>query len=392
MKILYLDCDAGAAGDMVVAALLDAGARPDIVRSSIAALALPGAKIAMQEVTRADIRALHFVVDAPEETTARHLSDIEALLDSSSLSPEVRALALETFRTLATAEARVHAADPENVHFHEVGAADALVDVVAACAAFVDLAPDRTIASAIGVGRGEITTLHGPMSAPAPAVLELLKGAPIVERWDHESVTPTGAALVRTFADAFGPIPEMILSATGYGAGTRNTAHPNVVRALVGESLAEVQVETAVVIETNIDDMSPELFPYVIEALLAAGAHDAWTTPITMKKGRHGVSLGVLAAPDDVDRLSDIIFRETTTLGVRKSTVTKDALARMWVEVEVDGIPIRVKIGRRAGAVTTVSPEYEDAAATARTTGRPLHEIYSAARSAALELLGTVPR
>jgi uncharacterized protein (TIGR00299 family) protein len=391
MKTLFFDCFAGASGDMIVGALLDAGASPDAVVTAIEGLDLEGVSIGTEDVTRASIRAHKFNVSAEVTKEPRHLADIEKLLGDATLLPEVRTLAIQTFRVLADAEAHVHGVTPNEVHFHEVGAVDAIVDIVAACAAFTDLEPQQTICSPVTIGRGPIDTEHGQMSSPAPAVIELLRGVEIVERWDHESVTPTGAALLRTFSDRFGRLPEMRLEATGYGAGTRDTVHPNVLRVLIGEAGELEHSSETYLVEANIDDMSPELFPYVIEALMGAGAHDAWTTPIAMKKGRHAITLSVLAGESDVDRLSDIIFRETTTFGVRKQEVLKEALPRLWVEVEVFGMSMRVKVAHRAGEVVSIAPEYEEATRVARGTGRPLKDVYAAATSVAQQALDNAP-
>ena len=383
MRTLYFDCFAGASGDMIVAALLDAGAEASKVQESIDALSLDGVSIGTEEVTRASIRATKFEVVTSDSAVTRNLSDIEELLSKAPLVPDVRERARRAFRLLADAEAAVHGVTPNEVHFHEVGALDAIVDVVAACAAFSSIAPELTIVSPVAVGRGWVSSAHGPMPSPAPAVVELLKGVEIVERWEHETVTPTGAALLRSFADRYGTIPHIEVHATGYGAGSRQTEHPNVLRVLVGESVDQDSEDDVYLVETNIDDMTPELFPYVIESLIAAGAQDAWTTPITMKKGRHAVMLSLLARSEDVDRLTDIVFRETTTFGIRRQQLIKEALDRKWVDTVVFGHPVRVKIAERGGDVVSMSPEYEDAAEVARQTGRPLKDVYAAAIDAA---------
>ena len=388
MRTLYFDCFAGASGDMVVGALLDAGADRGQLTRAIEGLGLEGVTVEVHDVTRTSIRATKFEVHSVPSNVRRGLDDIHEILARADLDDRVRDLALQCFTSLANAEAHVHGIDVNEVHFHEVGALDAIADIVAACAAYASLAPEQTIVSPIALGRTWVDSSHGPLPTPAPAVLELLKGIDVVGRWDHESVTPTGAALLRTFADRSGSLPEMTIEATGYGAGTRNTEHPNVLRVIVGETDDLLREEEQVqLIEANIDDMSPELLPYVIETLISAGAQDAWTTPITMKKGRHAVLLSVLATSEDVDRLSDIVFRETTTFGLRRSTVMKEALPRTWIEVAVYGMTVRVKVARRGGQVVSASPEYEDAVAAARATGQPLKEIYTVAASAAREVL-----
>ena len=384
MKILYIDCSAGAAGDMILGALLDAGASIDTVRVSLDALDLDGWELRSEEVTRGGIRANRASVACAPETTERSYATIVELLTKADLDARVRELALRTFRILAEAEARVHGVAVDAVHFHEVGALDSIVDTVGACAALCDLAPDRVITSAIAAGRGSVETRHGTMMLPAPAVTEILTGAVLVPGGEGELVTPTGAALLAAFTDFFGEMPPIRLLATGYGAGARETDRANVVRVLLGDAVSdETAMEAVVVAETNIDDMNPELVPYVIESLLAAGALDAWTTPIVMKKGRPAITLFAMFEPEDQDRVLDVIYRETTTLGVRIARSVRDTLPREWLEVSVEGHPLRVKIARRAGAVITIAPEYEEAVTVARATGLPLKEVYERATAAA---------
>lgn len=380
MRTLFIDCTAGAAGDMLLAALIDAGAQVEGVVRELDALALEGWGLSTEQVTRSGIRANRAIVEVEKQTHERAYRDIAAILQRASLSPAVKELAQRVFRALAEAEARVHHVVLDQVHFHEVGALDSIVDVVGSCAALVALAPQHVVASSLAIGRGMVDTRHGPMPVPAPAVTELLSGAPIHEGGDGELTTPTGAALVVTFADSFGSMPPMILRATGYGAGTRDTEQPNVVRVLLGDATTASHAnDDALVAEANIDDMNPEMIPYVIESLLAAGAHDAWTSPIVMKKGRPSLTLSVLFDKDSEDRILDVIYRETTTFGVRIGEVRKDVLSREWIEVQVSGQPVRVKVARRAGEAITMAPEFEDAATVARTTGMALRDVYAAA-------------
>jgi uncharacterized protein (TIGR00299 family) protein len=377
--ILYLDCTAGAAGDMILAALVDAGAPLDYVRSQLDTLGLDGWDLRTETVTRAGIRGTRVHVELEGSSSDRNHGDIVQLLQAARLDDNVRELSLRAFDALATAEAHVHGTAKDDVHFHEVGALDSIVDTVGACAAFAALSPERVICSPVAVGSGTVNTRHGPMPVPVPAVTELLRGVPIVGRGEFETITPTGAALLMTLADSFGEMPAMTLQATGYGAGARDVAYPNVVRALLGIASQVRSEDDALLAETNIDDMNPELVPYVIEMLLAAGAQDAWASPAVMKKGRLATTLSVLYDRDDEDRILDILYRETTTLGVRITPVRKNVLAREWVETEVEGHPIRVKIASRGGVVVTAAPEYEDAAAVARATGMPLKDVYARA-------------
>jgi uncharacterized protein (TIGR00299 family) protein len=382
VRVLYLDCSAGAAGDMILGALLDAGAPLDYVRAQLDALQLPGWELRTETVTRAGLRATQLRVEISDGAPDRNHADIERLLRNAPLDDDVKELSLRTFDALAGAEARVHNTTKEHVHFHEVGALDSIVDTVGACAAFHALRPERTMSSVIAVGSGTVDTQHGVMPVPVPAVTELLVGVPIVGRGSSETVTPTGAALLVTLCDSFGEMPPMTLEATGYGAGSRDTEHPNVVRVLIGTALERHVDDRALLAETNIDDMNPELVPYVIEMLIAAGAQDAWAVPAVMKKGRLATTLSVLFDNVDEDRILDILYRETTTLGVRITSVRKDVLAREWVETEVQGHIVRVKLGKRGDVVVTAAPEYEDAAAAARATGMPLKEIYARALAA----------
>ena len=385
MRVLYFDCSAGAAGDMILGALIDAGASVESVRRSLVALDIDGWDLRIEEVTRRGLRATKVTVASEPEQEERTYESIVQLLTAAKLEEGVRDLSLKTVGILAGAEARVHNVAQDRVHFHEVGAVDSIVDVVGACAALIELCPDQVITSGIAAGQGTVETRHGTVPLPAPAVTEILKDAILLSGGSGELVTPTGAALLAAFSDSFGDMPSMRLRATGYGAGTRDTDRPNIVRVLIGEAVVtHGGHQRALVAETNIDDMNPELVPYVVDSLLAAGAQDAWTTPIVMKKGRPAITLYALFDPDDQDRVLDVIYRETTTLGIRINSVTKDALPREWLEVEVEGHAMRVKLARRGGDVITAAPEYEDAVTVATATGLALREVYARATKAAL--------
>lgn len=381
MKALYFDCFSGAAGDMILGALLDAGASREAVQQALAALALEGYSFETREVTRASLRATKVDVSVTGEQVQRGPREIAQLLESAPMPAPVRARALHTFDLLARAEAKVHGIPPEQVHFHEVGAVDAIVDVVGCAAALESLKPDRITCSPVATGRGMVEAAHGPIPVPAPAVVELLKGVPIEERGTDELVTPTGAAILRATVHEFGPMHPMTVAATGYGAGTRDPALPNVVRVLVGEVTNASRDETVLQIEANLDDMSPELLPHAVESLLAAGAVDAWVTPVLMKKGRPAYVLSALAPVAERDRIVDVFLRETTTFGVRMHEAGREVLDRSWIEVDVAGHTVRVKTALRAGSVVTASPEYEDARRVAKATGMPLKDVYEQARA-----------
>lgn len=383
MRTLYFDCFSGAAGDMILGALLDAGASESAVRDALESLPLEGFSFRVRQVTRASLRATKLDVTVGEGHEHRGPREIAALLQRAELRTGVRERALRVFTLLAEAEAKVHGIPIEAVHFHEVGAVDAIVDVVGCAAALESLAPQRVLASPVVTGRGIVDSAHGPIPVPAPAVVELLRGIPMEERGTDELVTPTGAALLREAVHEFGAMPPMTIGASGYGAGTRDSAVPNVVRVFVGETVTEDQAGALLQIEANLDDMAPELVPHAIEALLAAGAVDAWVTPVLMKKGRPGYVLSALAPGPERDRVVDVFLHETTTFGVRMHEVARDVLDRAWIEVDVAGHTVRVKTGSRGGVIVTASPEFEDARRVAKTTGIPLKDVYERARLAA---------
>ena len=380
MSLLYFDCISGASGDMLLGALIDAGASEAAVREALDGLRLPGWELEVTQVTKGGLSASRAEVRAEDVGTGRPHSEIRALLERATLDAAVRRRALATFRVLAEAEAKIHAGKPDDVHFHEVGGVDALVDVVGCAAALEDLSPDRIAASSLVTGRGWTRSAHGDLPVPAPAVLEILRGVPLTERGSEELVTPTGAAILKAATDSFGPMPQITIDAIGYGAGERDLDWPNVVRVLIGRPANDTESdEQSWLIETNIDDMNPELIPNCIESLIAAGASDAWTSPIVMKKGRPAFTLSVLVRDEVRNAALDIIYRETTTLGVRMQPVTKDELEREWISVSVSDQQVRVKLGLRGDRIVSVSPEYEDALIAARAEGLPLREIYDRA-------------
>jgi len=387
VRVCYFDCFAGAAGDMIIGALLDSGVPASVVEDAVGGLDLSGWSLSVSDVNRAGLRATRAVIQIEQDRTERSLVDIEDLLNSSALSERVRTLALSAFRTLGRAEATVHGVDISEIHFHELGALDTIIDIVGACAAFAHLDPHHTAVSPLPLGSGTVEAAHGLLPVPVPAVVEVLAAvkAPVMPGGTGESITPTGAALLVTFADSFGAPPRMHLETTGCGAGERDTPLPNVVRLLVGEAepsstdFDQSWPVDAFVIEANIDDMSPELVANACERLLLTGASDAWTTPITMKKGRSALTLSVLVAPEKRDGVLEVLFAETSTLGVRMFPVAKEALERDTVTVEVEGQMVRVKVGIRNGLIVNRAPEYEDARAASRALDLPLKEVYDLA-------------
>ena len=379
MTVLYLDCLSGAAGDMLLGALLDAGVPEQPVRNAVESLGLEGWDLTVHKVAKRGIQATKVDVTVTDDAPTRTHAEIKGILDAAELSDPVRERALDIVRVLAEAEAKIHGQTAEDVHLHEAGGIDALVDIVGCAAAIEYLNPSRIVGSPLVTGRGWVEAAHGPLPVPAPAVLEILSGITLEERGDQELVTPTGAAILKSSCDEFGPMPQLKVRKVGYGAGSRDLAWPNVVRALLGSEIHPASGDTGWLIETNIDDMTPELIPHCVKSLIGAGASDAWTTPIVMKKGRPAFTLSALVRDELREAVLDVIYRETTTLGVRMQQITKDELEREWLNVKVGAQQVRVKLGLRGHHVVNVSPEYEDALIAARAEGIPLREVYEKA-------------
>ena len=389
MTLAWFDAQAGASGDMMLGALVAAGAPLEVMQVAVDALGVEPVRLRAHQVTRAGLAATKVDVDVPSSSTTRTWADVRGLLESAVLAEGVRTRALDVFARLARAEGGAHGVAPEDVHFHEVGALDALADVVGACAALDALGVTEAVGSMVAVGSGSVRTAHGVLPVPAPAVLALLAeaGAP-VQAGDvsAETCTPTGAALLASTVSSWGGLPPMRVSRTGYGAGGRDPADaPNVLRVVLGERLTafDGRTDSELVLEANVDDMDPRLWPGVLSALLAAGASDAWLTPILMKKGRPAHTLSVLTSPQSVDAVRQVVFRESSTIGLREHPVSKHALVRETVTVQVAGVDVRVKVALLGGEVMNVSPEYEDVAAAAAALGRPVKAVLAAAVAAA---------
>lgn len=385
MKTLYFDCFAGASGDMILGAMISAGVEPQALLSQLSLLNVQGYSIEFQTVDRSGISSTYARVQTPTEHAHRHLSDILKIIYDSQLSPGVKDRAAKVFSRLADAEARVHNEPVDHVHFHEVGALDAIIDVVGAAICFDLAGVERFVCSPLHVGSGSVDMDHGRFPVPPPAVAELLKGAPVYSTdIKGELVTPTGAAIIATVCSEYGPIPKMELQQTGYGAGTRQyEKFPNVLRVLIGESEVQAATEEQLwMIETNVDDMSPQIFGHVMERVLEMGALDCYFTPIQMKKDRPGVLVSVLCRPEDKEHLTELVFAETTTLGVRSYEVQRRALEREIVRVETQYGSIDVKVARLNGHVVNDMPEYEQCRAAALKLGVPLRVVESAARLA----------
>ncbi|UGQ13251.1 nickel pincer cofactor biosynthesis protein LarC [Yinghuangia sp. ASG 101] len=384
MTRAWIDCSAGVAGDMLLAALVDAGAALPAVRAAVEAVVPGEVALACEEVRRAGLRAAYVTVSpARHDHAHRTWHDVRGLLTRAELPAPVRENALAVFARLAAAEARVHGTAVDDVHFHEVGAWDSIADVVGTCAAVHDLGVTGVTASPIAVGSGRVHTAHGELPVPAPAVAELCGGWRVFAGGDGELATPTGVALVTTLARTCAALSPMRLHATGVGAGTRDVpGRPNVVRVLLGAP-DEAATASAVLLESNVDDLDPRAWPSVLTALLDAGAHDAWLVPVLMKKGRPAHTLSVLAPANHTASLRDAVFRLTSTLGVREHPVTRSTLARGWTHVAVHGTRLPVKVGHRDGTVVQATPEYADAAELAAARALPVHVVLTAATTAA---------
>ncbi|MFU8794230.1 MAG: nickel pincer cofactor biosynthesis protein LarC [Dethiobacteria bacterium] len=383
-KILYFDCYSGISGDMVLGALLDLGLDLESLQKMLTGLNLSGFSLEVERVTRGGIAGSRAVVNLEENSKVeRHLSDILKIIKSSDLPDQVKDNSESVFRSLAEAEAAVHGISVERVHFHEVGALDAIVDIVGSVCALYLLGVDTIVSSSLPLGRGEVMTAHGRLPLPAPATLELIakQQAPVSGRdVAFELVTPTGAALIVTLAGSFGRLPDFNIDAVGYGAGSHDPGYPNFLRLIYGfrDADAVAYEEEACLIETNIDDLNPEIFGYLMEKLFAAGAQDVYFTPIQMKKNRPSVQLTVLSPPFLVSKLQAVIFNETTTLGLRVSSVRKVMQQRDIITVETKWGPIRIKYtpGMDNRMSLNFAPEYEDCIAVASKSGLPLKEVY----------------
>jgi uncharacterized protein (TIGR00299 family) protein len=394
VRLAYFDCVGGISGDMALGALIDAGADPDQIREALAALPVEPFEIVVDERQSAGIRATKVTVHAEATALVRTYSSIRLLLESADLPAGARMTAQRIFRRLAEAEARIHRKEVELVTFHEVGAIDSIVDIVGTAVALDLLGIERVFASPVPTGTGMVRTDHGLLPLPTPAVVELLRGAPMYSRGVQvELVTPTGAAILAATAEGFGDLPLMQVESVGYGAGTHELEFPNVVRVFVGmESDVRPRAGDAattgeVVLSTNVDDLNPEMYEFVLERLLASGAQDAWLTPIVMKKSRPAVTVSVLCSVAAEPGLRRVLFRETGTLGVRSTPVSKVALDRESLKVETSAGTVAVKVGLLDGHPVTVAPEFEDCARAAREHGVPARDVHEEALRLAREEL-----
>lgn len=390
-RIVYFDCASGASGDMLLGALVDLGLSLDALRAELAKVPLRGYRLEARRVHRAGLHAtkVDVIVEHGEHSHGhghghghRGLRQILETIGASGLDAVVKDRATRLFQRLAEAEAAVHGTEPEHVHFHEVGAVDSIVDVVGGVIGLAWLKADRFVASPLNVGSGTVTMEHGVFPVPPPATARLVSGAPVYGAGEGELLTPTGALLVTGHATTYGPLPLMRPEHVGHGAGSRETVgRPNVLRLVVGEEGA-ASAERVLVIEAELDDMSPQLFGPLIDRLLDAGALDAYLTPIQMKKGRPGILVTALAPPARREAIEGVLFSETTTLGVRRQEWERTVLDREIVPVETPYGTIGVKVARRAGRAVNAQPEFDDCQRAAAAHGLPVKEVLAAAIAA----------
>jgi uncharacterized protein (TIGR00299 family) protein len=414
-RVLYFDCFSGASGDMVLGALLDAGLPLDELQRALGSLAIDGASVSVKRVLRAGVSATKFVVEGHDSdhkhphshnhvdndpshgrqrATAvahhhrhRSLAEINELIERSALSAAAQLRAKALFQHLGEVEASIHQIPVDKIHLHEVGELDSIIDIVGAVFALEWFGADRIVSSPLNVGSGMVDSAHGRFPVPAPATVRLLQGAPVYSSGiQSELVTPTGALLITAYADSFGPTPAMTVERVGYGAGDRDLPNtPNVLRVVVGKTSEEGATERIVVLECEIDDMNPQIFGSVMDRLYAAGALDVYFSSVQMKKNRPGTLLTILARPEQRQDLTSLVFRETTTIGVRYHEVTRERLDRERIIIQTDLGPVRFKIARLGGQVVNASPEFEDCLRIASDRGIPVKDVQAAATKAYLD-------
>jgi uncharacterized protein (TIGR00299 family) protein len=384
MKLAYFDCFSGISGDMTLGALVDAGCSLELLRAGLQGLGIPGWTISSEKVWKNGMSATFVRVATEDQTKHRSLSSILEIFGKSQLSESVGKNAAAIFRKLGEAEASVHDVALEKIHFHEVGAVDAIVDIVGACIGFDALGIEKFACSPLNVGGGTAKMAHGVLPVPAPATARLLQGKPTYSNGvERELVTPTGAAIVSTLCETFGPQPQMTVSSIGYGAGSLDLeGQPNVVRIMIGEAADKVVAgfdEEISVIEANLDDMNPQIYGYFLEKALAAGALDVYTTPVQMKKNRPGTLLTLLCKPQDTNSLMSLVFAETTTFGARTYRAQRRTLPRESVSVHTQFGDVRVKLSRVNGRILHVAPEFDDCRKLAVEKNIPLQRVFNEA-------------
>jgi len=392
MRIAYFDCFSGISGNMILGALLDAGLELGALKQGLAALGLSGYEIEARRVLKRYIAGTLVDVKVQEEGIERHLGDVLDIIEGSSLPGEIKETCGKIFTRLAEAEARVHGLDVEDIHFHEVGGLDAIVDVIGSVVGLALLGVEEVYSSAVHLGTGFVECAHGRLPVPAPATLALVKGVPTYGRdIEAELTTPTGAAIITTLAKEFGRAPLMAVEAIGYGAGHRDLPIPNLLRISIGEAARSkergYEEDTVTVVETNSDDMNPELYEHVMGKLFEKGALDVFLTPIQMKKNRPAVKLSALVRENDLAGVLDVFFEETTTLGVRLYEAGRKKLTRESIAIDTKYGKIVIKVGKLGDVVKNISPEYEDCRRIASQLDIPLKEVYDEAKRVAREMI-----
>lgn len=381
MKIAYFDCFAGASGDMILGALMDAGLSPETLKTELAKLDLTHYDLQLKKVVKRGLGGSQAVVIVDEEHHHhhRHLSHIEEIITTSTLDELVKQKSVQIFRRLAEAEAKVHRTTIENIHFHEVGAMDAIIDVVGAVAGLTAMGIQKIYCSPLHLGTGTVECAHGTLPVPAPATAELVKGFPVYSTGvAGELLTPTGAAILTTLASDFGPMPAMSVECLGYGAGTADPPIPNLLRVSIGETaenVADCEMEQVAVIETNIDDMNPQMYDYLIQQILNRGAMDIYLSPVQMKKNRSGTLLTIICTPNSVETFAIFLLKETTTIGMRWRVENRVKARRTIKEIDTHYGPIRFKFAQLGNETINVSPEYEDCKRVAHEKKIPLKEV-----------------
>lgn len=384
MKALYFDLIAGASGDMILGALIDAGVSAEQLRTALAGLKLNEFDLQVKQVSKNGFQATQVDVVVGKQPPERHLDQILEIIAGSDLPAAIQERSTGIFRKIAEVESAIHNTSPDQIHLHELGGTDTIVDVTGALLALDILEVSRVFSSSIPMGKGFIEGAHGRIPLPAPATAKLLEGIPVFGMdIEAELVTPTGAALLAALVDEFGPAPEMSLENIGYGAGTRDLPIPNLLRVLIGPLRKDTgdQPQQLVILESNLDDLNPEIYPYVMDTLFQNGALDVTLLPIHMKKNRPGVQIQVLTEPSLAAKMREILFKETSTLGIRQLPAARYSLSRKIVVVKTPYGDIQVKIASGPGGELNISPEYEDCQRVARENGIPLKQIYQEALS-----------
>lgn len=378
MKIAYFDCFSGISGDMLIGSLLDAGLDFNVLEKEIDKLGLKSVRIKAEKTVKQNIASTRFSVQYEDQKHHRHLDDLYALVDNSTISDDIKKKAREVLLKIAVAEAKIHDMPLEKVHFHEIGAVDTIVDVVGALTGFQKLGIEKVYCSALNVGSGFVTFSHGKFPVPAPATAEILKDVPVYSTDSKgELVTPTGAAIITCLADGFGNMPSIRTKSIGYGAGSKDFEQPNVLRVYLGETDTSDDSDQVVVIETNIDDMNPQWYDHVIDRLYSAGALEVFLTSIQMKKNRPGTRLTILAEPSGRDQIMKIVFGETTSIGVRIRHESRTILKRQFETLDTPYGPVRLKISGYEGEILNKKIEYDDLKRIANSEGLTVKQVSS---------------